>query len=231
MIAGLSVLAVITARGGSKALPRKNIRAVGGMPLIAWSIRAAHQSRFIDRTILSTDDAEIAAVAREFHCEVPFIRRQHLAADDTPATDVVLDALDQMPGFDLIALLQPTSPLRTAEDIDTAIQLCAGSAAPGCVSVCEPDKSPYWMYTVDERARLRPLLADASAGMRRQDLPPVQVLNGAVYVSRVDVLRQHRSFVVDGTLAYRMPRRRSVDIDTELDLKLTEWLLQDASDA
>jgi CMP-N,N'-diacetyllegionaminic acid synthase len=228
VIDGISVLAIITARGGSKGLPRKNVRPLCGKPLIAWTIDAARQAGLVDRTILSTDDEEIAAVAREFSCEVPFMRSKQLAADDTPSLDVVLDALDRAPGFELIVLLQPTSPLRTAEDIDAAIRLCVESNAPGCVSVCEADKSPYWMYTLDQAARMHPLMQERPVATRRQDLPTVHVLNGAVYVSRVDMLRAHRAFVVAGTVAYRMPKNRSVDIDTELDLMRTEWLLQDS---
>jgi len=223
-----SVLAVITARGGSKGLVGKNIRLLGGLPLVAWSVRAALSARLVSRTILSTDDVAIAAVARDHGCEVPFMRSAQLAADDTPSIDVVLDALEKVSGFEIVVLLQPTSPLRTAEDIDNAIRLCVDSGAPACVSVCEVDKSPYWMYRLDQQARMRPLMAEHSVASRRQDLPPVHVLNGAVYVTRADVLMRERTFIPEGTIGYVMPRVRSIDIDSELDLFIAERLITDS---
>lgn len=229
MIAGQKVLALITARGGSKGLPGKNIRPLAGIPLVAWSVRAAHAASLVDRTVLSTDDAAIAAAAREFGCEVPFMREARLAADDTSSLDVVLDALDRVPGFDILVLLQPTSPLRTAADIDNAIRLCVESGAPGCVSVREAEESPYWMYTMDPGGRMSPVLPAANRAPRRQDLPPVHVLNGAVYVARTEALRRERAFVIDGTLGYLMPAERSVDIDTEPDFVAAERLLAGSS--
>lgn len=225
MIAGKKVLAVITARGGSKGLPGKNIRPLAGRPLIGWTIGAAQQSTLIDRTVLSTDDEAIAAVARQCACEVPFMRDPALAADDTPSIDVLLDVLDRIPGYDIAVLLQPTSPLRTAQDIDDAIRVCVSSGAPSCVSVCEAEESPYWMYVLDSDSRMRPLIAGTNNAKRRQDLPAVHVLNGAVYVSLIDVLRRERAFVVAGTVGYAMPRERSVDIDLEQDLLTAAQLL------
>ena len=137
MIAGQKILAVITARGGSKGLPGKNIRPIAGLPLIAWTIRAAHASSLVDRTVLSTDDEKIATVARQHGCEVPFMREARLAADDTSSMDVIIDVLDRIPGFDIVLLLQPTSPLRTSADIDNANRHCDDSTAPGCESVRE----------------------------------------------------------------------------------------------
>jgi CMP-N,N'-diacetyllegionaminic acid synthase len=225
VIAGKQVLAVITARGGSKGLPGKNIRPLAGLPLIAWSINAARGSELIDRTVLSTDDVAIAKVASEQGCEVPFIREGRLAADDTPSIEVIFDALDRIPGFDVVVLLQPTSPLRTASDIDNAIRLCVGSDAPGCVSVREAGESPYWMYTLDSAGCMVPVLAEGARAVRRQDLPMVHVLNGAIYVAQVNALRCQRAFVVAGTIGYPMPHERSVDIDTEAEFQLAERLL------
>ncbi len=225
MIAGMSVLAVITARGGSKGLPGKNIRPLGGIPLIGWSVRAAHAAQLVDRTVVSTDDAGISAAASQFGCEVPFMREPRLAADDTPSVDVVLDVIDRVPGFDIVVLLQPTSPLRTAADIDNAIRLCVDSGATGCVSVREAEESPYWMYNLDASGRMMPILDVNRRGLRRQDLPVVHVLNGAVYVVRAEVLRSARAFVGDRTVGYPMPADRSVDIDTESDFLRAERLL------
>lgn len=225
MIDGKQVLAVIPARGGSKGVPGKNIRAVGGKPLIAWTIEAARNSRFVDRVILSSDDQEIMHVAREHGCEVPFEREARLAEDDTPTIDVVLDALDRCPGYDWVLLLQPTSPLRTASDIDQAIERCVQHRAPACVSVCPAQESPYWMFTVQADAQLQPLLPDVRL-TRRQDLPPVYSLNGAIYLARTEWLRQEKKFISQGTVAYEMPVQRSVDLDTESDFQQLQNLME-----
>lgn len=225
MIAGKKVLAIIPARGGSKGVPRKNIRDVAGKPLIAWSIEAGKRSRYIDRLMVSTEDAEIAEVARRCGAEVPFLRPAHLAKDDTPGIDPVLHAIAELPGYDLVVLLQPTSPLRDSADIDGCLELCLSTGASGCVSVTEPDKSPYWMYTVTGEGTMRPLLEPEGA-TRRQDLPTVWALNGAVYVARVENLVAERSFVTADTRAYPMPKDRSADIDTEIDLVMADLLLR-----
>ena len=213
MIDGLSVLALITARGGSKGLPGKNIRPVHGRPLIDYTIAAARTARSVDRVVLSTDDDAIASVAVECGCEVPFRRPAALASDDARSIDVVLHALGQLPAYDLVVLLQPTSPARTAEDIDEACHQLVSRSAPSCVSVTVASQSPYWMYRLEGDGRLHPLLEPPIAASRRQDLPPAYVLNGAVYVARTDWLRTHGAFVGHGTIAHVMPPERSIDID------------------
>jgi CMP-N,N'-diacetyllegionaminic acid synthase len=213
------VLGLITARGGSKGLPRKNILPAGGRPLIAWTISAALKSDVISQVILSSDDAEIIQVALEWGCEVPFTRPVDLASDIASTIDVALHALDQLPGFEFIVLLQPTSPLRTAEDIDAAFALMQASGAPSCVSVCEAEQSPYWMYQLLDGSKLLPLITCKDGVTRRQDLPPVYVLNGAIYIARIDWLRETKSFVGEETIAYLMPKERSVDIDNAADFE------------
>lgn len=230
MIDGKSVLALVPARGGSKGLPRKNVLELADRPLIAWTLAAAHQAACIDRCIVSTEDAEIAAVARAHGGEVPFMRPRELADDQAPTMDAVFHALDQLPGFDLVVLLQPTSPLRIADDIEQTLARMIAARAPACVSVTEPAKSPYWSYRTDLRGRLVPLIDPAYARMRRQDLPPAYVLNGAVYAAQIDWLREQRSFLHPDTLAYPMPAERSLDIDTALDLHLAGLLLGDRAD-
>ena len=172
MIGQLSVLALVTARGGSKALPGKNIRRVNGRPLIDFTITAASASRCIDRIVLSTDDDAIAQVAIASGCEVPFVRPAHLAGDEAGSIDVVLHALAVLPRHDLVVLLQPTSPARTAHDIDAACEQLVRHGAPSCVSVVLADQSPYWMYRLGSDARLAPLLDAPGGASRRQDLPP-----------------------------------------------------------
>ncbi len=229
MIGGRRVLALITARGGSKGLPGKNIRPVAGRPLLAWTIEAAKNAKAPDSVALSSDDEAIMTVAREWGCEVPFRRPVALATDEASSIDVVLHALDALPGFDYVLLLQPTSPLRTAADIDAACALLERSAAPSCVSVTLAEQSPYWMMRLDEQQRMSPVLAPPPGVTRRQDLPPVYVLNGAIYVADCAWLRQRRAFVGEGTVAYVMPAERSLDIDTLTDAGEAERLLAPGS--
>jgi CMP-N-acetylneuraminic acid synthetase len=216
LIAGKSVLGLITARGGSKGLPGKNIRPAAGKPLIAWTIEAGLASKYLDRLVLSSDDDAIIAAARQYGCEVPFRRGAALAADDTSSIAVVTDALERCPGYDWVVLLQPTSPLRTAEDIDASLERCMAAGAPACVSVREAEESPYWMYWLREGAHLAPVLPERQF-TRRQDLPPAYVLNGAVYVADVQWLLRTRTFLAAETVAYEMSPGRSLDIDTEAD--------------
>lgn len=224
MIEGQTVLGLIIARGGSKVVPGKNICLVGGKPLIAWTIEAALASRNVDRLILSSDAEAIMEVARDYGCEVPFKREACLATDDTPSMEVVFDALERCTGYDWVVLLQPTSPLRTAADIDAAIERCIELEAPACVSVCLAAQSPYWMYIVQQDSHLVPLIPSSKV-TRRQDLPSVHVLNGAVYVANTAWLAKSRNFVTSETVAYEMPIERSIDVDTEADLARLQTLL------
>ena len=224
----LKTLALIPARGGSKGIPRKNIKPIAGKPLIAWAIEAAFRSQLLQAVVVSTEDERIAEVARQWGAQVPFLRPPDLAQDDTPGIDPVLHALEQLPEFDAVLLLQPTSPLRTTEDIDTCIRLAQHTQASSVVSVSEPETHPYWTYRLGTDQRLQTLI-DVPPISRRQELPPVYAMNGALYYARVDWLRRHRTFVTSETVAYVMPPERSVDVDTLLDWKLAELLLQEQS--
>jgi len=226
MINGKTVLAIIPARGRSKGLPRKNIREVGGKPLIAWTIEEAKKSKYIDRLILSSEDQEIIGVAKEWGCEVPFVRPAELARDETPGIEPVLHAIETIhEKYEYVLLLQPTSPLRKVEDIDCCIEHCLENNARACVSVTEPEKNPYWMYTIDGAAHLKPLLDTEKTITRRQVLPKVYTLNGALYIAEVEWFLRSKSFVTDATIAFIMPRMRSIDIDTEYDIVLLELLI------
>lgn len=171
MIAGKSVLALITARGGSKGVPGKNILPIGGRPLIQWTIDAARASRYVDRLVLSSDDRAIIEVALSGGCEVPFRRDSALASDEASSIDVVIDALQRVPDYDIVLLLQPTSPLRNTADIDGALELLAASAAPACVSVRAAEEHPYWTFRLDDAGRLR-RYAEPAGGLplHRQEL-------------------------------------------------------------
>lgn len=224
MIRGRSVLAVIAARGGSKGLPRKNLLPFRGAPLIAWTVQAAQGARSIDRLILSSDDSEIIETARALGCEAPFRRAPELASDTAASVDVVLDAADRVSGYDIVVLLQPTSPLRTAEDIEATLALMAESGAPGAVSVSQAPCHPYLIFQRDAGGRLTPFVEKPTElGWRRQDLPLAYRINGAVYAADLEWLRAGRTLCKAGeTVAYEMPVERSVDIDTIEDLQAAE---------
>jgi CMP-N,N'-diacetyllegionaminic acid synthase len=233
MMDGKTVLAIIPARGGSKGIPHKNIAPVAGRPLIGWTIDEANKSRYIDRLILSSEDAEIIAVAKGLGCECPFVRPAELARDETPGIEPVLHALKALAGdYDYVCLLQPTSPLRTADDIDGCIETCIRRKANVCVSVTDVPKSPYWTFYLDEDERLTPFLQrKGKMALRRQDAPKLYALNGAVYVANVGYLKKHRSFMGRGTIGYYMPLSRSCDIDTPFDLWLCAALLTEKQQA
>jgi CMP-N,N'-diacetyllegionaminic acid synthase len=220
------VLAVIPARGGSKGLPGKNILDLAGKPMIAWTIEAAQESNVIDRLILSSDDEDIIDVAKEWECEVPFTRPAALAGDTSTSIDVALHALDSISQqYEYIVWLQPTVPLRLAEDIDKAIQICQTQNAPSCVSVVAAGKSPYWMYSLGKDNAMQPIMPQDLSSCQRQELPPAYTLNGAVYVTKTDWLRKHKKFMNGGSYAHIMPPERSIDIDSELDFKIAGMLL------
>lgn len=231
MIEGRSVLALITARGGSKGLPGKNIRPVIGRPLIQWTIDAAHGSRHIDRLILSSDDQEIIDVATACGCEAPFRRDAALSTDTASSVDVALDALARVPGYDILVLLQPTSPLRTSQDIDGAIELLVSSGADACVSVRPATEHPYWTYRTDANDRLTAFAsAEHAAPLRRQDLPAAWCLNGAVYAVHAAPFRAGRTFLPANTVGFPMPAQRSIDIDTLEDIEEMIALVQGQRD-
>jgi len=225
MINQKKILAIIPARGGSKGITRKNIRMLGDRPLIAWTIEAAQNSMYVDRVIVSTDDVEIAEVASRFNCDVPFMREPELARDETPMMDVVIDAIQRCPGYDWVLLLQPSSPLRDVADIDSAVHFCLEKKAPSCVSIALVEESPYWMYMLNDDGTINPLLSHYEV-TRRQDLPPVYSLNGAIYFAQADWLMKNRTFVTEHTIAYKMPAERSMDLDTESDFQQLQIFLK-----
>ena len=227
MIHGKKVLAVIPARGGSKGLPGKNIRDLAGKPLIAWSIEAAQASHWIDRLILSSDDDEIIQVVRRWGCEVPFVRSGHIATDEASTVDVVVDALQRCPGYDWVVVLQPTSPLRTTFDIDDCLSECISHDANVGLSVCKASVSPYWMFGRNELGQLQSLLPMPQGVTRRQDLPSVYQINGAVYMANCAWMLTNATFITPQTYAYVMPECRSIDIDDEADFRLAERILSD----
>lgn len=219
------VLAIIPARGGSRDIPSKNIVHLGGRPLIDWTIAAAIESTTVDRVVVSTDDDAIAKVAEQCGAEVPFMRPAHLASDDTPGVAPILDVAHRINEAGIIVTLQPTSPFRTAEDIDSAVRMVRDEGGNDfCVSVVNVKHHPNWSFRMENDGQLRryeagPLIT------RRQDLPTVFALNGAVYVARREALLEQKTLVGNRTVGSPMPAERSIDIDTPADLQLAEALL------
>ena len=229
MIDGKIVLAIIPARGGSKGIPRKNIKNLAGKPLIAWTIDEAKKSKYIDRLILSSEDAEIIQVAKEWGCEVPFVRPHELAEDETGSVAVVLHALQNLTTeYDYVVLLQPTSPLRRVEHIDEAIEQLILAGASSSVSIMEAEANPYWMYRLSPTAGIiSPFVEGESEVIRRQDLPPIYQLNGAIYIIKSATFLKEKKFVLADTIGYIMDQEASLDIDTMIDFKLAEIMLND----
>ena len=230
------VLGLITARGGSKSIPRKNIRPLAGKPVIAWTIDAALQSRTLDRVVVSTDDEEIAQVARECGAAVPFMRPAELACDDTPHIEVVRHALQRLESGeeyrpDYVVLLQPTSPLRTSDDIDAAVEVSEKNGSDAVVSVCLTHHHPFLVKRIDEDGNLEDFLPSPLAYERRQDLPPAYFINGAIYLTRRRVLLDEHTFLPHRTLPYIMPGERSPQIDDLSDFRVIEFILREYVEA
>lgn len=223
------VLALIPARGGSKGLSKKNIRMAGGRPLISWTISEALRSKYITNVVLSSEDDEIIAIAREWGCEIPFLRPRELSCDATSSMDVVLHALEQLPGYDYLILLQPTSPMRTAEHIDAAFLLMQEKGALSCVSVCESEESPYWMYEIRDNGVLTSLFPNKKNISRRQDLPPVFSLNGAIYIADIKWLKSSKNFMSEDCVPFIMSKRDSIDIDSKEDFEVFCCALKERS--
>ena len=225
MINDKKILAIITARGGSKGIPRKNIKLLAGKPLIAWTIEEAKKSKYIDRLILSSEDDEIIKVAKEWGCEVPFVRPKELAKDETKSIDVVLHAIQEVKEkYNLICLLQPTSPLRTYVDIDNCLELSSFNAGWNAVSVTEVDKDPLFFFEHDG-AYLKANNLNANFNIRRQDLNKKYYVNGAIYINDIEDLMYRKAFITFNTIGYIMPKIRSIDIDNMFDFDLCEFII------
>jgi CMP-N,N'-diacetyllegionaminic acid synthase len=223
-----SALAIVPARGGSKGIPDKNLVALNGTPLILHTIFAAFAARTIGRTIVSTDSDAIAAVAKGAGAEVPFIRPAELATDSTKTEAVIAHALAMLERVssppEIVVVLQPTSPLRNAEDIDGAVELLQSSGAPSVVGICEVDHPMDWVFRKTAGGRLVPVVPH-DAVQRRQDAAVAFRLNGALFVVRRDAFGRSGRLRDGRTLGYVMPRDRSIDIDEPLDLAIAEAII------
>lgn len=228
MIEKHKIVCVIPARGGSKGLPGKNIRKLAGTPLIAHTIEQARQSRYIDRTIVSTEDSGIAGIARACGAEVPFVRPAYLAADNAATVDVLLHAIswfEEREGydFDILVLLHATAPLRNADDIDNCIKMLLEKKADNVFSVTESHRNPYFnMIEIADDGKVS--LSKEGRFASRQSAPKVYDMNASVYAWWKDILKREKGVFLKNSHVYIMPKERSVDIDDEVDFRIAEFL-------
>lgn len=231
----MRVLGLVPARGGSKGVPRKNIRQLGGKPLLAYTAEAALGSKLLSRVVLTTDDQEIAEVGRRLGLDVPFMRPANLAQDSTPMLPVVQHAVAALeaevegavPRYDAVCLLQPTAPFRTSDDIDGCLRLFEREEADCVISVLAvpSDHNPHWVYFRDDAGVLRIATGEATPIPRRQDLPPAFHREGSVYVSRRDLIMKQGTLFGPRLFGYPMDSRRGVNIDEMADWERAEQLL------
>jgi CMP-N,N'-diacetyllegionaminic acid synthase len=222
MIDGKSVLALITARGESKGIPNKNIKVLGKKPLIQWTIDAALSSFYLDRIVVSSDSPAILKISEQLGCE-PLLRPDHLAEDHSTSVDVILHALENIKSkYDYLILLQPTSPFRRTKDIDGIIESTVKSGSEVMASVARLKTHPMFIYEIID-GKLRSFKPQKQQ-LRRQDMPPVYVHNGALYIAKISTLLREKSFNLPNTQAYVTEGDINVDIDTPDDWSYAEFL-------
>ncbi len=232
----MRVLGLVPARGGSKGVPRKNIRLLGGKPLLQYTAEAALAARSLARVVLSTEDEEIAAVGRACGLDVPFMRPAELARDDTPSLPVVQHALRWLEAagdrYDAVCLLQPTTPLRRAEDIDGAVELLERTGADSVISFVDVgEKHPARMKYIEADGRvIDPPFAEQFEGQRRQDLPKLYLREGSIYLTRVSVIMEQGSFKGHDCRAWLIPPERACNIDSLFDFFIAEQMLRRSSE-
>jgi pseudaminic acid cytidylyltransferase len=222
-------LAVIPARGGSKRIPRKNIKLLHGKPMIAYTVEAALQSGVFDKVVVSTDDAEIAEISKQFGADVPFVREASLADDHTPASLVTLDALEKLDPtgsiYTYVSQLMPNCPLRTAEDIQRSFEKLLETNADTQFSVNRFGwLNPWWAFKVESQT-LEPLFPEAFK-TRSQDLPTLYALTGALWWAKTDVLRREKTFHTAMRTGFELSWQHALDIDDEDDWQMAEVLLK-----
>ena len=225
MIGSKKVIAIIPARGGSKRLPGKNIRILNGLPLIEHTIRAAQDCTLIDKIIVSTDSNEIADVAVSSGAEVD-MRSEKLSSDMAATIDVLKELLERQNKYDVCVTLQPTSPLRSIDDIKASLELFKKMRADSVASVCKAEHPPQWINTIGINGEMDSFLDDSIKIKRSQDLGDYYRLNGSIYCNAVSVLLASNSLLsISNCYAYVMPSKRSVDIDTFEDFELAEYYM------
>ncbi len=230
MIQSKKIIGIIPARGGSKGLPGKNIKNLAGKPLIAWSIEQAKKSKLIDKLIVNTDSKEIAKIVQKYGAEVPFLRPKELARDKSSIYDAIFHSLDWFKkngsNFDIVVLLEPTSPLRRENDIDNAIKLFLKNykQADSLVSVGEVHlENPSMTLKIDGKYTKPYMKTDFS---RRQELPKVYFPYGVIYLSKVKMLEKYRKFYQKRTIPYLIERWQNYEVDDIYDFTCIEAVLK-----
>ena len=225
-------LGVIPARGGSKGVPNKNIKNLAGKPLIAYTIIACEASSKLTRTIISTDDEKIASVSKSFGGDIPFLRPKELATDTANAIPVLkhalleIERLEEAIKYDVVIMFQPTSPFKTADDIDSAINCIEETDADSVISVVDVNGyHPARMKYLDDDKLVDPPFVESYENQPRQELRPIFIRNGAIYAVKRDILLSG-SLKGKDSRAWVMPKNRSINIDTELDFLYAEWLIE-----
>jgi len=225
------MISIIPARGGSKGIPRKNIRLLGGKPLIAYTIEAALQAKSVNRVFVSTEDLEIAEIAKKCGAEIPFMRPKELATDVSSPTDVYIYTIKQLEKVlnkkieSFIALL-PTSPLRIGRDIDRAVKIFLEKKADSVISVNEAPHPPSWFLKLNENGVLTNFFNKTMSMKNRQEEIKAYIPNGAIYVLKTGIIRNKKTYYTDKTYAYLLPPERSIDIDNPMDFALAEILIR-----
>lgn len=231
MIDNKTILSIIPARKGSKGILNKNIKELGGKPLISWTIIEAKKSKFIDRLIITTDSDEIAKIGREEGAEIPFIRPAEISQDNSTATEVILHTLQWFykndKSYDYFIYLQPTSPLRKVDQIDQALKLIiSDERSDSLVSVSAPSKHPYWMKRINNNGFLEDFFKTDKLYNNRQELPQVYTVNGAIYISKWDVFLEDNSFYKGNCLPFIIEGNSSIDLDTIDDWNYAEYMIR-----
>ncbi len=223
-------LAIIPARSGSKGLKDKNIKLLNGKPLMAYTIEAAIQSKMFDEVMVSTDSEEYADIAKKYGAKVPFMRSSELSNDTASSWDVVRDVLNKYKEagkeFDTFALLQPTSPLRTAEDIVKGYKIINEKNANAIVAVCEVEHSPLWCNTLPDDLSMEKFIRPEILGLPRQSIPKYYRINGAIYIVKTEYFNKTKNIYSEKSFAFIMKKENSVDIDDEFDYFIAGNLLK-----
>lgn len=231
MIQGKKVIAIIPARGGSKGLPGKNVKPLLGKPLVAWSIKQALKSKYIDYILLSTDGEEIAKIGKQYGAEVPFLRPSEYATDDSPSSDLVIDALGKLESmgqrYDYIVLLEPTSPLRKKDDIDEAIKLLVeNEKADSLISIGKIHlEHPYLIKKINNDGYVMPYIKSSKSIYQRQQADEALFPYGVIYMSKVSSFKEKLTFYTDKTIPYLIERWQNYEIDDEIDFVLIETIM------
>ena len=227
----MKLLAIIPARRDSREIPNKNAVMVGSKPLIHWTIECALSAPSVERVLVTTDSRELVDLAIESGAEAPFLRPPELARDDTPGIEPIIHAITWLADHEAlrpeyIVVLQPTSPLRSPDDIEGAFDLARERDADAVVSVVSARQHPLWMKNLEPDGRMTDFIPQANIPYRRQDLPEVYALNGAIYLGRTEIIVNKRSWYTEKTYGFVMPPERSLDVDTKWDLDLAGMLLR-----